>query len=447
MMRHPYGRVLCSALFCAALSFSSSTAADNVPPSFSPPGGLPADSCPQFIVLGWDDNTYPDGMDWFLEAFKDRFNPEGSGNPETFDGLPFGMSFFMIGSAADNPEVLSRWEQIRDLGYEIGGHTMTHPDLGKAVGTLEGCMDQMSRGNAVLTEKLGIPADSILGFRTPYLSFNDASFEAVNKTGYLYECTMTQMQEYNAKLFTWPYTLDAGFPQKVIAGWEGKCVYPGMWEIPVYTVSSDATGTLWPPITGFDSSILTQGEGNKFGQMLKNALDFRIAAGGNRAPLTIGLHTDTYSAENADAATWYDKQLDLPSRKQALTDFVAYALTIPQVRFVSNKQLISWMRNPVPLGRPAPATASRAASAPASAALAIGGYSQGALSFSVPAAGRYTLDLLNVQGRRIASAENISCTAGANSAQLSPSHLTAGMYMVKISGLTLETCKKVIVDN
>jgi hypothetical protein len=117
--------------------------------------------------------------------------------------------------------------------------------------------------------------------------------------------------------------LHKGFNERSIApaGW----IYPGVWEIPVYTTSVDITGH--PPVTGFDSSILTQAYGNQFDVMLRMGLDYRLTALGNRAPYTVGLHSDTYSGENASAKIHYDPRMDLPTRKKALSDFIDYALT------------------------------------------------------------------------------------------------------------------------
>ena len=50
----------------------------------------------------------------------------------------------------------------------------------------------------------------------------------------------------------------------------------------------------------------------------------------------VGGHTALYPA-------------DKPDRRRALEEFVAYALTKPEVRFVTGKQLIDGLRAPVPL--------------------------------------------------------------------------------------------------
>jgi peptidoglycan/xylan/chitin deacetylase (PgdA/CDA1 family) len=334
-------------LLIAAALCTVSFAADKMDPSFDPPGGLAVEKVPLFVVLGFDDNRYLDGFEWTLNMLADKKNPEGAGNPATYDDQPVKVSFYYISDVLGDGDdaILDAWKKAVECGYEVGDHTMDHGTDTST--TLEVWKSQMSGCRAALSEKLGVPGSQIVGFRTPYLAFNDRTFTAAAAEGMLYECTMTQMQDYNKSLFVWPYTLDNGFADKVIESWVGKCKIPGLWEIPVYTVGADPT--LWPPITGFDSSILTQGNGGQFETMLKNALDYRLKTGGNRAPMTVGLHTDTYAEANPDGPINYDSHLDLAGRRAALENFIDYALTKPMVRFVTAKQLIDWMRNPVAL--------------------------------------------------------------------------------------------------
>ncbi len=89
----------------AAVAFLSGTAfsQDNVPPSYDPPDNLAVDNVPQFIVMGFDDCMYPDGMTWVLDTLLNRKNPAGNGNPLTFDGTPLYASFYINSVYADNP--------------------------------------------------------------------------------------------------------------------------------------------------------------------------------------------------------------------------------------------------------------------------------------------------------------------------------------------------------
>ncbi len=414
----------------AMLTLSTSViAADFQLPSFEPPAGLAVDSVPLFIVLGFDDNRYVDGMNWVLDLLEDKKNPAGTGNADTFDGTPALAAFYHTSGALEEggDALLDTWKEALARGHEVANHTVTHNTskaLSKAewIAEIDGC-------RTTLIEKLGVTKEDVVGFRTPYLDFNSATFEAVNELGMLYECTMTQMQDYNQSQFLWPYTLDEGFADKTIDGWKGKSVIPGLWEIPVYTVGEN--DLMWPPITGFDSSVLTQANGSKYELMLKNSIDYRMKPGGNRAPLTVGLHSDTY-AESNPSGTNYDDALDLAGRKAALTNFIEYALTFPEVRFVTAIQLIEWMRNPIPLGRTAGTSIQNVKTVNG---IAPSIRSEGnSLSLTVPQSGNYSVSIVNALGR-VVGKESISALKGATNMLSSTDALSTGVYFYTIAGV------------
>ncbi|KMQ51733.1 polysaccharide deacetylase, partial [Chitinispirillum alkaliphilum] len=342
-----FNRLIISLLVLVAHAYSS----DFFLPSYDPPGGLPVDSVPLFIVLGFDDNRYVDGMEWTLDLLDGKYNPSGTGNPATFDGEPIRAVFYHTSGALDRggQELLETWRRAYESGHGVGNHTVTHNTTSAL--TLQQWKDEISGCAEALSNALGIPASEIAGFRTPYLDFNAETFQAVADLGLLYETTMTHHQNIYLRQFTWPYTLDKGFADHVVDGWEGALKIPGLWIMPVYTVGESLEGPvpMWPPLTGFDSSILTLANGSKFEQMFKNAIDYRLGPDGNRAPLTIGLHSDTYAEENRSGEN-YDHALNLQERRAALRNIIEYALTKPEVRIVTAVQVIEWMRDPVPLG-------------------------------------------------------------------------------------------------
>lgn len=89
-------------------------------------------------------------------------------------------------------------------------------------------------------------------------------------------------------------------------------------------------------ITGLDWNVLESAKisGPEFLAILKYNLDLRLA--GNRAPFMVAGHTSLYPA-------------DKPERRRAFAEFVTYALSKPEVRFVTGPQLIGWLRQPTPL--------------------------------------------------------------------------------------------------
>ena len=88
----------------------------------------------------------------------------------------------------------------------------------------------------------GIPSSRIRGFRTPFLSYNTASFQAVSQSNsFLYDSSMSV--DYS-RAPIWPYTLDYGPATECVAGTCGTGFnFPGLWEIPLYRLKN-ADGSL-----------------------------------------------------------------------------------------------------------------------------------------------------------------------------------------------------------
>jgi len=71
--------------------------------------------------------------------------------------------------------------QIKEMitaGWEVGSHSMTHPDLTKAKSTLS---EEMTKSKSVLSEKLGV---NIAIFAYPYGAANQAVEAEAQKAGY-----------------------------------------------------------------------------------------------------------------------------------------------------------------------------------------------------------------------------------------------------------------------
>ena len=431
-----FKRLILSMILFVTYSYSS----DFLLPSYDPPGGLPADSVPLFIVLGFDDNRYVDGMEWTLDLLDGKYNPPGTGNPATYDGEPIKAVFYHTSGALEQggEELLETWKRAYESGHGVGNHTVTHETTSSL--TLEEWKEEISGCTDQLSDALDIPPSEIAGFRTPYLDFNEATFMAVAELGLLYECTMTHMQNFNKSQFTWPYTLDEGFADFVIEGWEGTTPIPGLWIMPVYTVGEDPV-TMWPPITGFDSSILTQANGSQFEQMLKNAIDYRLSPDGNRAPLTVGLHSDTYAEANPSGVN-YDQALNLEERRAALSNFIDYALTKPEVRIVTAVEVIEWMNNPVALGEDAVSVVS--AEQKPGTALNIRNLTPHSLTFESNVDDLYTLKVMGLNGRSLVE-KTFHTSKGVSTVDLGGVSLPPGTYGVRLSGRKEEAFSRLLL--
>ena len=334
---------------------------DFLDPSFDPPGGLTPAEVPQFIVFGFDDNRYTDGMKWVLDTFEAYKNPPGSGNPRTFDALPARVSFYFTTDSLDAGEagIEDQWLRVAKNRHEIANHTHTHRALQDTVPW--NWQAEIDKSNAKISELFGISETEILGIRAPFLQHDAALFDAIEGTqGMIYDCSVTHLpsgdglDDWTFKRHIWPYTLDNDFYYNVSFAKYGS--RPGVWEVPVYTMpygaskptraQTDMTGF---SMAGFDSTSYgtLKRSATDFYNSMKWALEFRMEEGSSRAPLTIGVHSDTYSEKHKD----YDPVASLAQRRQAIVDFMEFASAYPEVRFVSARQMLQWMSNPVALGR------------------------------------------------------------------------------------------------
>ncbi|MGO2343351.1 MAG: carbohydrate-binding protein, partial [Vibrio litoralis] len=142
--------------------------------------------------------------------------------------------------------------------------------------------------------------------------------------------------------------------------------HAGLWEVPVYalTVPDDQVAKQY----GFDYSLrdkiqqkmswfdvqsgkIEAGDYNLFYMaglsgpevlaILKYNLDLRLA--GNKAPMTFLGHSTQYDDQ---IDQWTPTVSTAAERRQAIEDFLDYALSKQDVRIGSHLELVNWMENP-----------------------------------------------------------------------------------------------------
>jgi hypothetical protein len=374
---------------------------DNRKASALPPGGLAIQAVPQFITIGFDDNAFsglkgsscPGGVRFVLDLAKDKKNPAGKGNTRTYDSAPVHFSFYVVGeylssTQEDNPVfVRSAIHEAFASGHEIGNHTFSH-DHGSHFAVshwqdeINNCTKQMIKPFSSTDDPRphgdkngpGISASRIFGFRTPYLEYNDNVFTAIAALGFLYDCSIEEgfQKDQDGRNFLWPYTLDQASPGNAYTS-EDTLVpligrHPGLWEMPCYAVIvppdskcleygvepglraklakvKDYLDTADGKITGLDWNLWVDFQLSKaeFLATMKYTLDLRLS--GNRCPLLFGTHSDIYTNCYPDTISNATPQ----ERRDALAEFVSYALSKPEVRFAAMKEVLDWLRNPVAL--------------------------------------------------------------------------------------------------
>ncbi len=374
-------------LFLDNLKVSRSSCYDYVIPSSLPPKGIPVARAPQFVVIGFDDNTKAEGIDWAIDLFANRKNPDGSDARVSFYMNTKGLHEWI----EDDPDtLLQAMKRLKNSGHEVANHTYGHhsdipsDDWDTFVQTVTSLsatqwQNKLQSTTGDLVQLVGLTQDSVTGFRAPYLLYSQNLFEELKRENFLYDCSIEEgaAEKFDGTNFRWPYQLNEGSPGHN-ENWYGNDQnphavsigsIPGLWELPnhLLMIPKDAECQkygiqkgLWKrikkrlpylddhKITGFDYNLWSSAQLNKNEVLgiLKYNLDLRLQ--GNRAPFMFGAHTQYYTQEWADA---HSKNANYLQMRSAISEFIDYALSKPEVRIVPARDIVRWCTDPVPLAQ------------------------------------------------------------------------------------------------
>ena len=391
-------------------------------PSALPPEGLKPEQVPQFMSFAFDDNAYSGytesgaegGMKFIIDTFESFKNPAGAGKKELFDGESYKVTLYFKGnnafpnSSEDDALVKKIVREAYDRGHEIGCHTFTHPEGVKFnwdtepaqridnlfyddwMKELTQCIDVLTKpynpdAKSGDTESgMGIPREDIVGFRTPFLDYNEHVYKALEDLNFKYDATIEEgwQDDQDGSDFLWPYTLDAGSPgdEYVAKNFYGKKEpfvgkHPGLWLLPEYvlvippdelcekygtkpgarTRAMEASGGDGESgkITGMDWNIWFQFFMDKADALATMKYSYDLRYDGNRCPFTFGMHTDIYS----DKYDIYDLEGDekdkikatAKERREAVKEFLEYINSKPDTRVATAENIRKWLENPVAL--------------------------------------------------------------------------------------------------
>lgn len=281
----------------------------------------------QFVAIGFDDNETDDGMRWAVDTFTKRKNPDGS-----TCNCSFYLTSEYISQARDS------WIYAVKNGCEIGCHTHTHPDGNENNFSVDDWISEMQKCIDTLTDTqngIGIEKREIKGFRTPFLAHNENMLKAVEKMGFVYDCSIEEGLEDDkdgivpdGTNFRFPYKFDNG-----------------IWELPAYALivpENLREKYKTDKVTGFDWNYFVEYEmtAEDVLAMLKHTLDLRLK--GNHAPFLLGAHTGIYS-EVQDAEPTV--QISIKERRKVIEDFLDYAQTKPDVIICSPIKVLENIKN------------------------------------------------------------------------------------------------------
>ena len=372
---------------------------------------------PQFVSITFDDNfglATPGavgGVRAVTEFFAGKHNPTGTGNEAAFDGTPISTTFFnMCVYMVDRSEKViggyrgedwkgrnrSAWKAAFAAGNEMADHTVNHFNGGTAPINQDDCCrardwdlahwtNEIDAARRLMTDpQYGLGAKNVVGFRAPYLSFNDAMFSSLQTLGFLYDSSLPNCfaDDEDGSNCSWPYLLDHGsadaesFARKVSASAHRISLprvqnHPGLWELPVTSliIPPDAVaskyhfkpglrdriasrGALPYPslyeqssakITGLDYTLLIDAgaTGDEMRAILEYNLDLHLS--GNRSPLVFVAHAHLYTFSTPEDNPDTPSNAERKARWKGLTEFIAYALRKPEVRVVAGRDIVEWM--------------------------------------------------------------------------------------------------------
>ena len=332
-----------------------------------PPGDLDISNSPQFVVISFDDNNISTNIQFLIDSLSSYSNPNGTSQNETHDGQMIPAVWYNISNSFASKYNWDIMRAAKEIGHEIANHTENHnAGLNAFMFSTEQWRSTITKAHKMHTapypfEGMGIPEEDFNGFRAPRLEINDSLFQVLSELGYLYDTSLEDgyQDSIDGTNFSWPFKLKDGGGE----GWDHKIAmslldalptndleelksYPNLWEIPLSPlIMTDSLSALFGlrktwhkvetnKITGFDWNVWDGGfNTNDFGVILKTTLDKRLE--GNRAPFMVGLHSDNYFAYG--------------DKNNGVFEFIEYALSKPDVRFVTAQELIAWIEQPVGL--------------------------------------------------------------------------------------------------
>ncbi|XP_034947909.1 uncharacterized protein ChLD3 [Chelonus insularis] len=278
------------------------------------PGNLTASEVPQMIAITFNDAVNAENFDFYYKFFNDeRKNP---------NGCPIRATFFVSHQYTNYRDVQYLW----NAGHEIAAHSVTHrgpEEWWSKNATIEDWFDEMVGVANIINRYGGVRIEDIKGLRAPFLRVGwNRQFLMMSEFGFLYDSSMVAPF---ADPPIWPYTLDYRPPHSCV-GTGQLCPtrsYRGLWELPLnQLLAGEYT-------CGMIEDCPLSLSGEETYKMLM--LNFKRHYLSNRAPL--GLHFNP---------AWFRN----PTNAYAFGKFVDDLRHLPDVYFVTNNQIIEWMRRP-----------------------------------------------------------------------------------------------------
>ncbi|KAI8439532.1 hypothetical protein MSG28_013280 [Choristoneura fumiferana] len=282
------------------------------------PGNLITSQIPQMITLTFDGPVNHENWDVFT---KHLFTPERK-NP---NGCNIKATFFISHQYTNYRHVQKLWND----GHEIAVNSITHrgpAEWWSKNATVEDWFDEMVGQANIINRFAKVRMEDFRGLRVPYLSVGwNRQFLMMQEFGFVYDASIVAPAIDPPY---WPYTLDYKIPH-MCTGTNQYCPtrsYAGSWEMvinPLINGDTSCTTLQYCPNKLVDKDVYDILVNNFKRHYLKN-----------RAPF--GIHLDSNWLRNTEYLNAFKK-------------FLTEVMKLPDVYFVTYKQVIEWIKQPTDL--------------------------------------------------------------------------------------------------
>ena len=322
---------------------------------------------PQFVVLQVMGNDDADALDWILKMTESRRNPDSS---------RIRMTFFI--NAADLRSTHNILRKARKRGHEFANFTYS-----RFVDTLGVSIDarllpeaiwyeEVIKNDSLISKRLGIPRNQIVGFRAPRFEYNEAAFRVLARRGFKYDASIEEFDENQQ-----PYDLKDGSRADSVwavsrkyGGYRPAGKVAGLWQLPAYqwTIPHDSLARIYGFEPGlrrrafaiddtFDtiSGKIRGTDVRAFGvseigglEMKDNEVlatikhSFDLHREGSSAPFTFSITPSMYVRQSNRLASSVG---DHRQRRKIIEEAVDYMLSFENVRFSHGKKVVGYMKN------------------------------------------------------------------------------------------------------
>jgi hypothetical protein len=284
------------------------------------------ENTPQFIMLTFDDAITAA----LYQQFYNKLFIDNTFNLTNPNGCKINTAMYTINENTD----YSKLQTLATAGNEIASHTINHilaqgdnpRDYGNISAEISGMRDMIHQHTGDQTL-----ADSVVGFRAPYLRVaGNVMFQVLRDNKFLYDTSIVNIETSQGRPPLWPFTLDYRIKSCVNPPCPTES-FPGLWEVPLNGwVGDDGFGCGMIDGCNVGESVFTATEQDWYNYYERNFQDHFYK---NKVPMEMFTHASMF--------------IRSPGSFLALVGWLQDTMAAHKdVWLVSPRQVIEWMQNP-----------------------------------------------------------------------------------------------------